>query len=486
MIVSCVACSGGGSDGAHPPIASASAPPIVAPPAAPPRERWSATIVFPTENRDVLVSFEKYDPAAPWSATLDVPVAKLTGAALSRVALEPERIAFTLEKKSLPEQAWEVYELKRAKDGDEASGTLTVSGQTFAVRMVRLKDGEAPRTAFKRPQTPEAPYPYPTREVTVDAPDGAKLAGTLTVPSGSGPFPAVLLWSGSGQEDRDETVFGHKPWLILADALARAGIAALRLDDRGVGKTTGNVGSLDTEIADASAAVEFMKAQPELDAKRLGMVGHSTGGMVLPNVAVKTKSLAFLVSLAGVALPGSELVPLQLEIDGKLRHAPEADLKEAIAAQKKVGAAVAKGDAAVKAVFVELFTPAMKAELGRAPTAAEVDAVVAPKVAEVMAPWPKSYFTLDPRVAWKKVSAPVLLVVGEKDTQVPADPTIQALKSSLSKPSLLTALKLPGLNHLFQHAETGLSEEYAAIDESFDPETLETITTWLKTQAKVP
>lgn len=444
------------------------------------------TVVLPTENRDLVVSFAKTGPNSPWAATLDIPSLDVHGVELGGVALEPEHIAFTIEKKGAPKETWETFDLTRKANEGEASGKVIIGGGPLVVKAVRLKDGEAPRSAFKRPQTPEPPYPYPSRDVVVDAPDGAKLAGTLTLPSGTGPFPAVLLWSGSGQEDRDETVFGHKPWLVLADKFARAGVATLRLDDRGTGKTTGAVGSLDGEIADASAAIEFLKKQADIDPKRLGMIGHSTGGMVLPNVAVKTGALSFLVSLAGVAVPGAELIPLQMEIEGKIRHAPDADLKEAIAAQKKVGAAVPKGEAAVKAVFVELFKPAMKAQLGREPTPAELDAAVSPKVAETMAPWPKSYFTLDPRVAWKKVTAPVLLLVGEKDTQVPADVTIKALEGSVGNKSALTTKKLPGLNHLFQHADTGLQEEYATIDETFDPATIDTLTTWVKTQAKVP
>lgn len=468
-----------------PPVAD-SGPPVETAPPVPPHERWSATIVLPTENRDVVVAFEKKELTSPWSASLELPGTSAGPIPLADVVLDATHVGFTIEKKALPKEAWEVYTLERADGAGEARGTLVLGGQKFIVRMVRLADGEAPHTAFKRPQTPEPPYPYPTREVVVDAPDGAKLAGTLTIPAGAGPFPVALLWSGSGQEDRDETVFGHKPWLVLADRLARAGIAALRLDDRGAGKTTGAVGSLDTEIADATAAIEFLKKQPDLDPKRVGMIGHSTGGMVLPNVAVKTGDLAFLVSLAGVAIPGAELVPLQIAIEGKIRKAPDADLKEAIAAQKKVGAAVAKGEAAVKAVFTELFKPAMKAALGRDPTPAELDAAIAPKVAEVMAPWPKSYFTVDPRIAWKKVTAPTLVLVGDKDTQVPADVTLQAVAGAISKKSLLTSEKLPGLNHLFQHAETGLADEYATIDETLDPAVLGRISDWIAAQTKRP
>lgn len=437
-------------------------------------ERWSASIVVGAELRDFVVRFAV--EAQTTTATLE----GLTKAPLplADVTLAADRIAFTLEKPKAPKETWERYELVRT--GDTAKGTGAVAGTTLRIAMVKLAVDAPPRSAFARPQTPKPPFPYDAREVTVDAPDGGKLAGTLTLPKATGPAPAVLLWSGSGQQDRDETIFGHKPFAIIADRLTRAGFVVLRLDDRGTGKTSGKLGTLLTEVDDAGAAIELLKTQPEVDAKRIGMVVHSTGGMVGPRVAL-AHPVAFLVSLAGVAVPGRDLVLLQQEIAAKA--AGTTVPPEQAALQKAIGEAALGGPEKVKQVLVAAASEQMKKALGREPSPEEVEQAIAQPLADATAPWTISYFTIDPREAWKRLTIPVLLVVGELDTQVPADVTIAALEGAHKTKAMVTARKLPGLNHLFQHARTGAVDEYVEIEESFDPQTLELIATWLSERA---
>ncbi len=438
-------------------------------------ERWGASLVMGMDLKDFVVELAK--TGDKWTGTLASSTKKPRP--LSDVTLGDDRIAFTLQKPGSPESTWEHFDLQRK--GGSASGTATIGGATLPVKMVKLADGEAVRAAYPRPQTPKPPFPYEEREVTVDAPDGGKLAGTLTFPKGAAPAPAVLLWSGSGQQDRDETIFGHKPFLIVADRLTRTGFAVLRLDDRATGKTTGAFGTLDTEIADAGAAIDFLKAQKEVDPKRVGIIAHSTGGMVAPNAAL-THPVAFIVSLAGVALPGRELVPLQQAAIAKASGTPV--VAEQVALQKKIGEASLKGPAEVKRLLVEAFAPPMEKALGRKPTEQELDQAIAKPLAEATSPWPVSFLRIDPREAWKKLTIPVLLVVGDLDVQVLADPTIAALTGSHGKPEVVTTKKLAGLNHLFQHAKTGLPEEYIEIDESFDPAALDIVAVWLAAQAK--
>lgn len=490
LLVAVGACSKGADPASAPaaPVAPVidAAPGAAIAPTVSAREVWSATIVLPTQLRDLVITFA---PAADgWTATMDIPELSVTGIALVDVALGPEAITFTIPKPKAPKESWERYSLTRAPGAGAARGLGHIGNVTLPIRMVRLADGEAPRSAIPRPQTPRPPFPYAAREVTIDAPDGGKLAGTLTIPAGAGPFPAMLLLSGSGQQDRDETIFGHKPYFIIADRLSRNGFAVLRMDDRGTGKTVGAVGSLDTEIADGGAAIAFLKAQPEIDPARIGIMGHSVGGMVAPNVAVATHGVAFIVSLAGPSVSGAELVPLQLEITGALTHAPAEALAEQVEMQRRIGAAVGKGEAAIKATFVELFTAPMAKALGRAPTPAELDQAIAPRLKAVLEPWTLSFFKLDPRVAWRQLTVPVLLIIGDKDTQVPADINIKTLEETLAPAAraLLTAKKLPGLNHLFQHAQTGLVDEYALSEETFDPSALDLITSWLVAQAARP
>ncbi len=437
-------------------------------------ERWSASIVLGANIRDFVVRFS---PGAKTTAALEG--LSREPLPLANVTLTKDRIAFTLEKPKAPKQTWEYYDLVRT--GDRARGSGTIAGAALPIAMVKLAADEAPRSAFARPQTPKAPFPYDAREVVVDAPDGGKLAGTLTLPKSTAPAPAVLLWSGSGQQDRDETIYGHKPYLIIADRLTRAGFAVLRLDDRAAGSTTGKVGTLHTEIDDAGAAIEFLKTQKEVDPKRLGMVVHSTGGMVGPNVAL-AHPVAFIVSLAGVAIPGRDLVLLQQQIAATAMGV--AVPPEQAAIQKAIGEAALEGPDKVKKVMTEAVVAQMQKVLGRAPTPEEIEQALAQPLAEATAPWTISYFTIDPRVAWKKLSIPVLLVVGDLDTQVPADPTIAALEGAHAKKAQVTTKKLPGLNHLFQHAKTGMTDEYLEIEESFDPAALELITAWLVERAK--
>jgi hypothetical protein len=456
LLVGLLACSKTSNDApkaAEPPVVKAAA------------ERWAGSFLVVAKIVDFVVVFDSGGAKLEGLSKEPVPLAD--------VVFTPDRIAFTIKKPNGDERS----ELVRT--GDAAVGTDTFGAQTFPVKMMKLAEGEAPHSAYLRPQTPKPPWPYDTRDVTVDAPDGGKLAGTLTLPKATGPAPAILLWSGSGQQDRDETIFNHKPFLIIADKLTRAGFVVLRLDDRLTGKTVGAIGTLDTEIADAGAAIDFLKTQKEVDPKRVGMLGHSTGGMVVPNVAL-AHPLAFAVSIAGVAIPGRDLVPLQLQAAAKASGTTVPP--ETIAMQNKISDAAIAGADAVKKVLVEVIGEAFEKQAGRKPTQAELDQAMKKPLADATDPWAVSFFRIDPREAWKKLKMPVLLVVGDKDTQVPADVTIAALTGAHGNPAVVETHKLPGLNHMFQHATTGMVSEYADITESFDPATLDIIATWLAKQ----
>ena len=448
------------------------------PPKEPPmvmKERWAASIAAGAKLIDFVVVFEKKGDA--WTAQLEG-VTK-TPLPLAKVELTADHIAYTLEKPANP-AANEVYDLKRA--GDVAEGTSTIGGGQIPAKMVKLADGAEPHSAYDRPQTPKGPFPYDTRDVEVPAPDGGTLAGTLTLPKGAtAPVAAVLLWSGSGQQDRDESIYGHHSFLLVADKLTRAGIATVRFDDRGTGKTKGAIGTLYTEIDDAGAAIDWLKTQKEIDPKRVGMIGHSTGGMVVANVALK-HPLAFIVSLAGVAVTGRELVILQADIAAQ-KAGGTGMPPEARAIQKAIGEAAIKNPDEVKKILTDAVTKQYEAA-GRKPTPEEIEGLIAKPVAEATNPWTVSYFKIDPRDAWKKLTVPTLLVVGDLDTQVPADVTIEALTKSHAKPEVVTTKKVPGLNHLFQHAKTGLSDEYIHIDETFDTATLDAIASWVTEHSK--
>ena len=355
---------------------------------------------------------------------------------------------------------------------------------------VSLKQTQSPNAFGPRPQHPKPPFGYEAREVAYDnEKDKAHFTGTLTVPKGDGPFPAVLLITGSGTQDRDETIFGHKPFWVIADQLTKNGIAVLRVDDPGAGGSTGDVknATIEAHGRDAEAGIAFLKAQKEIDPKRIGLIGHSEGGIIAAVVASHSKDVAYIVSLAGTGLSGAEINPMQIEaiLHAEKRMKPEG-VKAIVAAQRKLMKLIAKDadDKAIEAAVKEAFSAAHK----HAPSEADKDAAqkqVAQSLTMLQMPWFKSFVKLDPRQYWEKVTVPVLAMNGAKDTQVPADENLDAIKKALARNKDVDAQKLAGLNHLFQPAESGLLDEYGKIETTFDPNALDLMTTWLKKHANV-
>ncbi|MEO8703173.1 MAG: alpha/beta fold hydrolase [Kofleriaceae bacterium] len=451
---------------------SGSDAPVVAPPA-PTIEKWSGTVVLGVSLRDVVVTFT--GTGGVWGAKLTIPGAKAE-VELTDVTLTAESITFTLAKAQ--PQTNEQFQL--ARTGDTARGKLSIGGQPFPVRLVKLKPGEAPRSAFPRPQTPKPPFPYAQREVSIEAPEAGVIAGTLTIPSGTGPFPAILLISGSGQQDRDETIFGHRSFLVIADRLTRDGFVVLRTDDRGTGNTKGELGSLDTDIGDARAAFEFLRKQTEVDPKRAGMLGHSVGGYIAPVVAARTQKAAFVVSLAGPGVTGAELSALQIEAMLTMSKLPAPAIARIVKAQRSVTAAVVKGNpATIKTVLRAAMLDNADAMGQPKPADDVMDKIVESKLPELQNKWTISFFKADPMPAWRQVKVPVLALNGEKDLQVPADINLAKIAAALKGNKRVTTVKRPGLNHLYQHATTGLLDEYIEIEETFDPETLDLVSKWL-------
>ena len=478
-----MACGPKGDGGRVVPPSPGSGAPVAAP-VKEKRESWRGTLVLPVDLLDIVVEF--VERAGVWTATLEIPTQNVTGIALAEVVMKPDEIRFTLVK--APESGGTNEQFVFKRTGDTATGKLTIGGQSFFGKLVQLKPGEPPRIPIARPQTPEPPYPYEEREVTIDAPSAGMLAGTMTVPKGKGPFPAVVLISGSGQQDRDQTIFGHRPFRVLADRLTRDGFVVLRTDDRGVGKTRGAVGSFNTDISDGRAAFEWLAKQRDVDPKRVGMIGHSVGGIVAPTVAARTKKVAFVVALAGPGVPGAELVALQMEALLLANNTPPATVARIIKAQRTVGAAIVKGDAkrtraALKAAIVESADAMGQPK----PDDAALEAAVTQKLPEITNPWTVSFFKTDPAVAWRKVKVPVLAVIGDKDLQVPADVNLRKMAAALKAAGNrdVTTSKRPGLNHLYQHATTGSFQEYGEIEETFDPDTLELVAKWLAGRAHI-
>ncbi len=345
-------------------------------------------------------------------------------------------------------------------------------------------------TELRRPQNPKAPLPYRAEEVTYpNAGAGITLAGTLTIPEGQGPFPAVVLITGSGAQDRDESLAGHKPFLVLADALTRKGIAVLRSDDRGVGGSTGSMENATTHdfVGDVLSGMDFLKTRSEIDPRRIGLIGHSEGGLIAPMVALKSPDVAFLVLLAGTGVPGSEIILKQNALIARAAGADEATITrqvEALRAAIDVLADEPDDDAAavkIRAAFLDVLSAKERGETTSAMAGVEAG------VKQLTSPWFRTFLTLDPRPTLAKVTCPVLALNGEKDLQVSPSqnlPEIEKALQSGGNPDV-TIRELPGLNHLFQKAKTGAPSEYATIEETFNPEALELIADWVLSRTPI-
>lgn len=332
--------------------------------------------------------------------------------------------------------------------------------------------------SIARPQNPKKPYPYDETEVKFDSKAAdVKLAGTLTTPKGDGPFPAVVMITGSGPQDRDETLMGHKPFWVIADHLTRKGIAVLRFDDRGVAKSTGNhdkANSFDF-AEDVAGAVAFLKTRKEIG--KIGLMGHSEGGLIAPIVASKNADVGFIVMLAGPGLSGDEVLISQgaAILKGSGNESEVARTKEL---QLKLFGLVKK-DAETKEVkaameeFVKTLSEKEQKEFKDAGGFATVD--------RLTTPWFRAFIKFDPRPVLKQVKCPVLAVNGELDIQVLPKENLAEIEKALkagNNPDV-TLKEFPKLNHLFQTAKTGMVGEYGQIEETIAPAVLETVTDWI-------
>ncbi|MBI5868018.1 MAG: alpha/beta hydrolase [candidate division Zixibacteria bacterium] len=376
-----------------------------------------------------------------------------------------------------------------AFEGDQKPGTDSIEGKWtqggLSLPLVVVPTDSVPPLA--RPQEPKPPFPYSAEDVSyTNSKDSVTLAATLTLPGGEAKVPAVLLITGSGSQDRDETVFGHKPFLILSDYLTRLGIAVLRADDRGFGKSTAGRGASNSEsfARDVLAGVAYLKTRKEIDSRRIGLIGHSEGGIIAPMVAAQSKDVAFIVMMAGPGVTGEEILYKQAELISRASGAGDS----AVAAERKqqeamFGILETESDSLrARAKLRDILMAAM-ADSARAAgiDSSAIARAIDMQIQQVTSPWFRYFLTYDPRPALKKVKCPVLAINGEKDLQVPPDLNIPAIESALKAGGNkhLTFEILPGLNHLFQTATTGSPEEYAKIEETMSPVALKTIGDWI-------
>jgi uncharacterized protein len=368
------------------------------------------------------------------------------------------------------------------KNDSLIQGIWKQGGNTMPLDLAKLK------TAFSliRPQEPIPPFPYTSEDVTfTNNKFNIKLAGTLTVPHGKGPFKAVIMITGSGAQNRNEELMGHKPFLIIADYLSRNGIAVLRYDDRGIGGSQGNYpDATSADLAtDAEAAYNFLRNNPKINKKEIGLIGHSEGGLIAPIIAASNTDIGFIVSLAGPGVTGQQIMVRQTEDIGRLSGMKENAIKESVDVNKRLYAVLRKekdNNKAEKKVLA-LYSEILKKK--KTP-----DAQVEKEIIQLKQrfgartyTWFRYFLTTDPARFWKKVECPVLALNGEKDLQVAAHENLPAIEKALHSGGneSVKSVSLPGLNHLFQHCTTGLPAEYGTIEETFSPEVLKIISDWI-------
>jgi pimeloyl-ACP methyl ester carboxylesterase len=375
------------------------------------------------------------------------------------------------------------YAGKKIKEGAGFDGQFTQGG--LKLQLVLKKTDKI--SVAPRPQTPKPPFPYRSEDVRYENKSGGvKLAGTLTLPPGKGPFPAVLLLTGSGPQDRDETILSHKPFLVLADALTRRGIAVLRVDDRGVGGSTGSGASSTIEdlASDALVGVAYLKGRKEIDPAKIGLAGHSEGGLTAPLAAAQSKDVAFIIMMAGTGLPGIDILRAQGELIAKAEGASESELKfDRETQQRMIDIFVQEKDEKVARTKLAAALKEMRANV---PESAKKALEESGGLSEAMLDafnnaWFRSFLAYDPRPTLRKVRCPVLAIIGEKDLQVPSRENLAEIEKALKAGgnTHVKTIEFKGFNHLFQPCKTGSPSEYAKIEITIAPEVLKAIGDWI-------
>jgi pimeloyl-ACP methyl ester carboxylesterase len=458
---------------------------------------WEGTLDVRTIKLRMAFKIEKKEDGT-LTAKMDSPDQGVKDIAMDEVKLEGKTL--TIEFK--PGKA--TYKGDISDDGTTINGNWKQAGLDLPFELKKVEK----LTELKRPQEPKKPYPYHEEDVTFENTSAKiKLAGTFTKPKEGGPFTAVVLVTGSGPQDRDESLLGHKPFLVLADHLTRKGIAVLRFDDRGVGKSEGKHSTATSAdfATDAYAAVQYLKTRNDVDAKRIGIAGHSEGGLIAPMVAADhPEDVGFIVLMAGTGLPGDQVLSDQLVAILKAKGLSERDIQLQRDLQRKLITITKAGGeskelakklaAAAKEHLDQLPEPDRKiveTMSGTLPKTGKADGKDKDKKADddeasayrrLANPWMITFLNFDPRPVLQRVRCPVLALNGEFDLQVTVKENLPAIGVALKagNNSRVKLVELPGLNHLFQHTKTGDPGEYGTIEETFAIEAMDAIAEWIK------
>jgi pimeloyl-ACP methyl ester carboxylesterase len=438
---------------------------------------WLGTVSFQGVEIRIVFNIAEDSTTGEFTATMDSPDQGVTGIAIDRVSLEKRHLKMEVES------AKGIYEGDISRDGDTIEGEWRQSGMTFPLNLTRTEG----LPEIKRPQDPEPPFPYSDEDITYrNEADDVILAGTLTIPDSGGPFPAALLISGSGSQDRNEAIFGHKPFLVLADYLSRRGIAVLRVDDRGMGGSSkGPENATSEDFAnDVLAGVEYLKNREEIDPARIGLIGHSEGGAIAPMVYGDSPDIAFIVMIAGPGLPGDQVLRRQSEL--MLRAEGYSDETIDIYRKMQEQAFAVIKEESNDSLILDKLNRIKEETIENLPDHVQGAPILTEDAIDVQiklatAEWFKFFIAYDPRPALMEVKCPVLAINGEKDLQVASRENLEAIEKALKSGGNedYTLMEMPGLNHMLQEAETGSVSEYGKIEQTISPDALELIANWI-------
>ena len=442
--------------------------------------QWNGALKVQGTQLRLVFNITKTDDGI--SATMDSPDQGAKEIPTTTTSFENSILKITIENAKIE------YEGALGKD-NIIVGTFKQGGQSFPMNLSKVV---IEKEKLVRPQEPTKPYSYFSEDITFENKKaGIILAGTLTLPKNEGVFPVVILISGSGPQNRDEELLGHKPFLVLSDYLTKNGIAVLRYDDRGTALSKGDFKTATSAdfATDVESAITYLKTRKEINKKKIGLMGHSEGGLIAPMVASKSKDVAFIVMLAGTGIQGDQILLLQQRLIGKASEVSDEDLQKNELLNRKAFDIVNKSNS-IEQLNIDL-TNFIKQSLldnknAEKSKGMSEDDFVKLQVKQIANPWMQYFIKYNPAPTLEKVKCPVLAINGGKDLQVPPKENLEAIKKALAKGGnkKVTTKEFPNLNHLFQECKTGSPDEYATIEQTFSPIALTEIFKWIQTQTK--
>lgn len=440
---------------------------------------WNGVLKVQGTQLRVIFNVVKKDNG--FSSTMDSPDQGAKGIPVTKTTFENSKIKFEVTNARIEYNG----ELKE----NEIIGVFKQGGQEIPMNLSR---DAIKKEIVKRPQEPTKPYPYYSEEVTFkNTIANITLSGTLTLPKNGTNFPVVILISGSGPQNRNEELLGHRPFLVISDYLTKNGIAVLRYDDRGVGESKGDFKMATSAdfATDVESAIAYLKTRKQINKNKIGLIGHSEGGLIAPIVTSKSKDVNFIILMAGPGIQGDKLLLLQHELIAKANGVSETEIEKSKQNNAEIFEMIVKSNdhQKLKTDLTNLINDLLKndpnAEIPNGMNKAEF---VSMQVHQIASPWMMYFMKFNPAIILEKVTCPVLAVNGEKDLQVPPKENLTAIKNALTKGGNknVTTKVFPNLNHLFQKCNTGSPTEYGTIEQTFSPIVLEEITSWIKLQTK--